>query len=179
MKAQRIRIILTFVSSVGLALLVAACAGPRGGGADAAEGGARMAPPFELTDLEGQTISLADSDGQVRLVDFWATWCAPCREEIPMFNELQEAYGDKGFTILAVSDEGPDVQRPFAEEYGLRYTSLVGTEQIGADYGVLSLPTAYLIDREGRIVDHFIGPKPRRMLERKIRELLDLPPSGA
>lgn len=96
-----------------------------------------------------------------------------------MFNELQEAYGEQGFTILAVSDETAEVQRPFADEYAMLYTNLVGTQEMVLDYGVLSLPTAFLIDRDGRIVDHFIGPKPRRVLEKKIRALLDLPPQAS
>ena len=159
--------------------LLAACSGP--GSADRAAGGGgpsaslaaggdseKIAPDFTLEDVEGQQISLSDSNGKVRLVDFWATWCAPCREEIPMLNELQATFGD-GLQILAISDEDSGVIRDFVEENGVHYTNLVGTVDVSEAYGVLGLPTAYLLDGEGRIVESFLGPKPRKILTKKIR----------
>ena len=148
--------------------------------ADAAGDGAlEAAPLFTLNDLDGNPYGLADSHGKVRLVDFWATWCAPCREEIPMFNELHEAYGEKGLEILAISDfdEGPELVREFVEEYGVKYKNLIGTEQVATDYPVVGLPTAFLIDREGRVVQRYFGPKPKKVLEKEIRRLLELPPA--
>ena len=136
--------------------------------------GKRMAPEFSLADLDGNQISLADSEGQVRLIDFWATWCAPCREEVPMLNELHGEYSDKGLQILAISDEGADLIQEFVDEYGVTYTNLVGTPEIFDEYGALGLPTAYLVDGDGRIVEFFFGPKPRKQLEEKIRGLLEL-----
>lgn len=139
-----------------------------------------LAPDFLLEDLAGKPVSLADSQGQLRLLDFWATWCAPCREEIPMLNELHETYGSDGLLILAISDVNEDasVVQPFVDEHGVLYPNLVGSEQVSTDYEVLGLPTAFLIDREGRIVETFFGPKPRRILEKRIRELLELPPAA-
>jgi peroxiredoxin len=136
--------------------------------------GERLAPDFSLEDLEGKTVSLSDSSGQVRLIDFWATWCAPCREEIPMLNELHGNYADRGLRILAISDESVELIREFVAENGVTYTNLVGTEEVVEEYGALGLPTAYLVDRDGRIVEYFFGPKPRKQLEAKIRELLEL-----
>ena len=145
--------------------------------ANTAEDDAEYAPEFTLNDLSGAPVSLADSAGRVRLIDFWATWCPPCRDEIPMLNELEQSYGSLGLTILAISDESTDVLQEFAASNKMAYTSLVGTERVAMKYGVLGLPTAYLLDQEGRVVESFFGPKPRKVLEGKIRELLDLAPA--
>jgi peroxiredoxin len=137
----------------------------------------KLAPDFTLNDLEGEPVSLADSTGKVRLIDFWATWCPPCRDEIPMLNDLDRLYRESGLEIVAISDESAEIVRDFVEEHGVTYTNLVGTEDVAADYGVLGLPMAFLLDREGRVVGSPIfGPKARKNLEPKIRELLDLPP---
>ena len=167
----------------GLLLLVVAlaagCAGPTTEAtADQADEAseAQYAPEFTLPDIDGNEVSLALTAGKVRLIDFWATWCPPCRDEVPMLNELSETYRDQGFEILAISDENQKVISKFAEEYDVKYTNLVGTERVAEKYIVLGLPAAYLIDGEGRIVESFLGPKPRKVLEAKIRELLELPP---
>jgi thiol-disulfide isomerase/thioredoxin len=140
------------------------------------DGESSQAPDFELEDLGGAVVRLSDSSGDVRLIDFWATWCAPCREEIPMLKELHEGYSDNGLTILAISDEDADIVRPFAEKHEIGYTNLVGGEEIFMKYRALGLPTAYLVDGQGKIVETFFGPKPRSVLEKRIRELLELPP---
>ena len=143
----------------------------------AASSGDRTAPEFELVDISGDTFQLSDAAGRVRLIDFWATWCPPCRDEIPMLNELQKTYGDQGLTIIAISDEQADVVREFAEEIGMEYTNLIDPGEVSAAYRVLGLPTAFLIDQQGRIVESYMGPKPRKMLEGQIRALLELPPA--
>jgi thiol-disulfide isomerase/thioredoxin len=140
-----------------------------------------IAPAFTLLDLEGNEVSLADFRGEVLLIDFWATWCAPCKEEIPMMNELQQIYGDAGFRILAITEESAGIVSDFVKVKPMHYTNLVGPdryEEIASQYGVLSLPTAFLVDGEGRIVLDFRGTKPRKVLEGKIRELLDMEPLG-
>ena len=142
-----------------------------------AEGEATTAPDFTLEALDGREVRLSDSSGKVRLIDFWATWCAPCREEIPMLNELQASYGERGFQILAISDEEEQLIREFVEEHGVEYTNLIGTEEVAEAYGVLGLPAAYLLDGEGRVVESFIGPKPRSVLAKKIEALLDGAPA--
>ncbi len=134
-----------------------------------------VAPDFSLKALDGEVVRLADSAGQVRLVDFWATWCAPCREEIPMLNELEEIYGSRGFRILAIADENESAEliREFAAKHDVRYTNLLGSAEVAQQYNVIGLPSAYLLDGDGRIVETFQGAKPRRVLEKKIKALLD------
>jgi len=169
----------------GLFVILAACATPESaprGEADVADGVQeeaveRLAPEFEMTDLEGRPVRLSDSHGKVRLIDFWATWCPPCRDEIPMLNALHDTYGEQGLEIIAVTDESVELVQSFLDEYEMRYANLIGSPEDAMNYGVMGLPTAFLIDGEGRIVDDFFGPKPKRVLEKKIRELLKLPPA--
>ncbi len=172
---------------IGAMAAVITLAGCSGGGTDAtsasvdvAAGFAEatdsgLAPDFSLKTTEGEVVRLADSAGQVRLVDFWATWCAPCREEIPMLNELEEIYGSRGFKVLAIGDENESTEsiRQFLVKHDVRYTNVLGSADVAKEYNVLSLPSAFLLDRNGAIVDSFQGPKPRKMLEEKIEALLD------
>jgi len=164
-------------------LLLATLAGCRGGAPSPSAASApapsgiagKQAPEFELTDVNGVTVHLSDSKGTVRLVDFWTTWCAPCREEIPMFKELHAAYAQKGFTLvgIAMDDEGLAKVKPFVEENKLPYLTLIGTEPVAASFGgVVGFPTKFLVDRDGKIVEFWVGPVPRSVLEQKIQELL-------
>jgi thiol-disulfide isomerase/thioredoxin len=141
----------------------------------AAAAGLRSAPDFELKDLQGKVYRFADAKGTVRLVDFWATWCAPCREEIPMFKDFHATYGPKGFALvgIAMDDEGLEKVKPFAEGEKLPYLTLIGTEKVAESFGgVVGLPTKFLIDREGHIVDSWVGEVPRSVLEKRIQSLL-------
>jgi thiol-disulfide isomerase/thioredoxin len=163
---------------LGAVLSILGCSG---GAAPDAEPKEIIAPAFTLLDLEGNEVSLADFRGEVLLIDFWATWCAPCKEEIPMMNELQHSYGDAGFRILAISEESAEIVGDFVKVKPMNYTKLVGPdeyEEIATQYGVFSLPTAFLVDGDGRVVLDFRGTKSRKALEGKIRELLGLEPLG-
>jgi len=135
----------------------------------------RTAPDFALTDLSGKTVRLADFKGKVVLLDFWATWCAPCREEIPAFVELQKQYAEQGFTLLGISldDEGAVVVKPFARQFGINYPVVIGNTEVSAAYGGMqALPTAFLIGRDGRILEAFVGDRARPDFERAIRSAL-------
>lgn len=161
-------------------LLLAGCQGGAapGGAPGAPSQGAVpsvMAPDFSLPDLAGRQVKLSDSTGHVRLVDFWTTWCTPCREEIPMFKEFHASLASQGFTLIgiAMDEEGAGVVKPFAEKYGIDYLTLLGNEQTEAAFGdVVGYPTKFLIDREGRIVQRWTGAVPRAFLEKEIKRLL-------
>ena len=174
---------IAFVGLLSLSvLLFAGCGAPAPSSSDEGEVSSdessskpkepRVAPVFTLPRVGGGEVSLADSHGRVRLVDFWTTWCPPCREEIPMLNELQLAYGERGFDILAISPEEADILEEFMAENPVEYTSLVGTEELVHEYGALGYPTAFLIDGDGYVVEVFFGPKPRKALEKQIEALL-------
>jgi thiol-disulfide isomerase/thioredoxin len=130
-----------------------------------------------VNDLDGRAVRLADYTGKVRIIDFWATWCAPCREEIPHFKELYQKYGDKGFVLIAISmdEEGAKVVRPFVEAEKIPYLNLVGNDDVAEAFGgIVGLPTAFVIDRDNRIVATYVGGTPKGVFEKQIRKLLGL-----
>ena len=133
-----------------------------------------LAPAFTLTDLSGQKLSLSDYKGKVVLLDFWATWCGPCRIEIPGFVELQNRYRDQGFTIIGISsDDGPDPVRQFYTEYKMNYPVAMEDKSVGQLYGgILGLPTAFLIGRDGRIYAKHVGATDLTVFEDEIKQLL-------
>ena len=135
------------------------------------------APDFEVKDIHGAPVKLSAFAGRVRLLDFWATWCPPCREEIPMLNELNRLYADAGLTIVGLSDEDMESVRAFVEQAKIGYTSLVDASDVAERYGVLGLPTAFLVDRDGHILEMYFGEKSRPELEKRIRTALGLDPS--
>jgi peroxiredoxin len=120
----------------------------------------KKAPPFTLKDADGKTVSLADYKGKVVLLNFWATWCGPCKIEIPWFADFEQKYKDKGFAVVGVSmdEEGWGVVKPYIAEKKINYRMLLGNDSVGTLYGgVDSLPTTFLIDREGNIAATHIG----------------------
>jgi peroxiredoxin len=121
-----------------------------------------LAADFSLPDLEGGWQRLSHFRGQVVLVNFWATWCPPCRAEMPSMEALYQTYRDQGFTILAVSIDvqGAAAVQPFLEQYRLTFPVLLDPKgQVTGAYGVRSLPTTYLLDRQGRVVSREIGAR--------------------
>lgn len=134
----------------------------------------RPAPDFTLPLIDGGQLHLSSYRGKVVLLDFWATWCVPCREEIPHFVELQQRYGGAGLQIIGVSmDDSTDPVRTFYQQFHMNYPVVMGTADVGAAYGgVLGLPIAFLIDREGRIYAKHIGATDAAVFEKDITSLL-------
>ncbi|MGB8010172.1 MAG: redoxin domain-containing protein [Terriglobales bacterium] len=133
-----------------------------------------VAPDFSLPQLNGQQLHLSDYRGSVLLLDFWATWCDPCREEIPHFVELQNKYRDQGLQIVGVSmDDSPESVRDFYRQFKVNYPVVMGNAATGELYGgVLGLPIAFLIGRDGRIYSKHIGATDIAVFEREITILL-------
>ena len=133
-----------------------------------------FAPEFSLPGLTGQTIDLSAYRGKIVLLDFWATWCEPCREEIPRFVELQNKYRDQGLQIIGVSmDDEPEPVREYNQRFNMNYPVAMGDAKTGELYGgVLGLPIAFLIGRDGRIEAKHIGATDISVFEQEIKALL-------
>jgi len=131
---------------------------------------AQVAPDFTLTDIDGNKVSLSDYKGKVILLDFWATWCGPCRMEIPSFIELQKTYGDD-VVVLGVSldQNGPKAVVPFAEKMGINYPIVYGNGQVTQAYGgVRGIPTTFVIDRDFNIQRKYVGYTAHEVFEKDI-----------
>jgi thiol-disulfide isomerase/thioredoxin len=135
------------------------------------------APPFLLRDLNGKIVSIADGKGKVVILNFWATWCPPCREEIPEFVKLQQAYKDKLLIIGASEDDdGPQKVQQFVQRFGMNYPIVMATKELIDNYGgVPALPTSFLIDPQGRVVQKHTGLYEYEVYEREVRALVGLP----
>ncbi len=179
------------VSLVGCTLVTAAllgwtaCAPERVASANESKpaGSRGKAPDFALKDADGRTVHLSDYRGKVVVLDFWATWCGPCKVEVPWFTEFEQKNKGKGFAVLGVAmdDEGWAAVKPFVKELNVNYRVVLGDDKTAEQYGgIEALPTTYLIDREGRIAATHIGLTPRKEFENAIEQLLqDGPPSGS
>jgi cytochrome c biogenesis protein CcmG/thiol:disulfide interchange protein DsbE len=133
-----------------------------------------LAPGFSLPDFQGGHVDLSAYRGKLILLDFWATWCDPCRDEVPHFVELQEKYRDQGLQIIGISmDDGPEPVREFFQKYKMNYPVAMGNAKIGEAYGgILGLPIAFLLGRDGRIYSKHIGATDVSVFEKEIVNLL-------
>ena len=136
-----------------------------------------LAPDFSLIDLNGRKLQLADYKGKVVLLDFWATWCGPCRIEIPGFIRLQERYRDQGLVILGVYiDDNAESVREFYSEFKMNYAVAAGDSRLTELFGgILGLPTTFLIGRDGRIYSKHSGATDVSVFEEEIKMLLAAP----
>ncbi len=133
------------------------------------------APDFELKDLDGNLVKLSDYKGKVVIIDFWATWCGPCRRGIPEFIALQSEYGEDKLAILGISvDQGDlSVVPAFAKNYGINYPVLYANVDVQRKYGpIRSIPTAFIVDKVGKVRDLAIGLRPKSYFKNQIDSLL-------
>jgi peroxiredoxin len=145
-----------------------------------------LAPDFALKDTAGKVVRLSEYRGRVVLLDFWATTCAGCIQEIPMFIGISKTYDGRGFATIGVSediayadlknaDEAWDRVRPFVRDHQVPYLVLMGDSRVTADYGIKALPLTYLVDAEGRVAAIYSGVVARGNLEANIKTLLAEP----
>jgi peroxiredoxin len=131
---------------------------------------------FTVKDMNGADVRLADFKGKVILLNYWATWCGPCKVEIPDLIALQEQYRDRGLVVLGVSqDDDPETLRTFAETHKMNYPVLVGRDEpelLDAQGTLWGLPTSYVIGRDGAICTRHVGPATKDEFEREIKALL-------
>ncbi|MCX5679191.1 MAG: TlpA disulfide reductase family protein [Candidatus Omnitrophica bacterium] len=133
----------------------------------------KKAVNFTLNDINGNKVSLADYSGKVVVLDFFADWCPPCRQEVPDFIQLEKQYGNQGFSMIGVALVKGDAAKAFSDKMGINYPVLVDDENVSAAYGpIRSIPTTFVIDKEGKIVKVYIGYRPKDVFEKDIKELL-------
>jgi len=137
--------------------------------------GNEPAPDFSLYTLDGEEIKLSDYFGKIVILDFWATWCPPCRKSIPDLISIQNEYKDD-LVIIGISLDQPSSQgelQPFIKSYGINYPVVLGTNQVLAAYGnVQAIPTSFIIDQEGNIINKHVGIVPKSTLVEEINALL-------
>ena len=134
-----------------------------------------QAPDFSLIDLKGKTVKLSDYKGKVVIIDFWATWCGPCRRGIPEFVDLQADYGEHNLVVLGISvDQGDlSVVPTFAKDYNINYPVLYATAEVVHSYGgITGIPTTFIIDREGKVRNRVVGYRPKAFFKKEVDKLL-------
>ena len=136
------------------------------------------APDFTLPDLEGNSLTLSDFLGKVIILNFWATWCPPCREEIPDFVQLYDKYEDEGLLIIGVNLDRGDTRavKQFSKDYEINYPIVSGNVNVTQEYGgIRGIPTTFIIDRKGDIKEKYVGYQPRATFENAVIRLLEIP----
>jgi peroxiredoxin len=148
----------------------------RQSGPSAVAGTGKQAPDFTLKSLDGKSVRLSDYRGKAVLLNFWATWCQPCKIEMPWFADLQTKYGPEGLQVLGVAfddDASADELAKFSKDLGVNYPVLIGQEAVENAYGgVPVLPITLYIDRDGKIIDKVFGLKGRGEIEQSIKKAL-------
>lgn len=134
------------------------------------------APQFSLQDMGGKTVSLSQYKGKAVFLEFWATWCPPCRDSVPELNELNRYLSGKEAVLLSISvDEGPSAREnlnEFIAEYGITYPVLIGNEDVEGRYGITNIPVLFLFDKQHRLAKKYVGPVPAEELKKDVEGLL-------
>jgi thiol-disulfide isomerase/thioredoxin len=139
------------------------------------EAGAELAPNFTLKSLDGTPLRLSDYRGKVILLDFWATWCAPCQEEIPRFVEWQSKYQDRGLQVIGMSmDDSPEPVQKFGREFRMNYPVALETQDVASKYrGIFGLPVNIVIGRDGKIKAKHLGMYDLTLLKQELTSQLE------
>lgn len=168
----------TYLVRGGLILLVIALIFATGMNSSQATAGntpvpSGKAPDFALKNLDGKVVKLSDFKNKIVIVDFWATWCGPCRKGIPDLVSIQKEYGKDVVVIgITVDDELAEVP-PFAKKYNINYPILYADKKVIKDFGgIEAIPTSFIIDKKGNIVDKHVGLVAKSVYEKKIKELM-------
>ena len=175
---RRDPVVLVVVALVVALMLVFGLKMARHSSTGMATGNAQMngiAPDFTLQSLDGKTVRLSDFRGKPVVLNFWATWCGPCKIEMPWFVDLQKQYGPAGLQFLGVAMDDASTKdiAEFAESMKVNYPILIGKESVGDAYGgVQFLPETFYIDRNGKVVDKAFGLKGRGEIEDAIKKIL-------
>lgn len=175
---DRLRPEFRFAGVALVAVALTGCGGLRETPVDAAvksDKDRKAAPNFTLKDSDGRALQLADYKGKVVLLNFWATWCGPCKIEIPWFVEFEQKYKDRGFAVVGVAmdEDGWEVIKPYLNKNRINYRIALGTDIVAQQYGgVESLPTTFVIDKNGRIASTHVGLVSKSDYENEIVQLL-------
>ncbi|PJB96160.1 MAG: TlpA family protein disulfide reductase [Nitrospirae bacterium CG_4_9_14_0_8_um_filter_70_14] len=160
---------------LAVVLLVGACQAQPAPPAASGQTEPVAVPSLELTDLDGHPVSLAALKGKVVIIDFWATWCPPCREAIPDLIDLKKQYGGQGLEVVGISldDNAERILPRFVHDFGINYPVVIGSEEVAAAFGgILGLPTTFIVDRAGMVRSHFMGYIDRQRMEAAVTGLL-------
>ena len=175
---KRNPLILFFIAAIVAAMLFAGIRAARNSRANRPATGQLMgnlAPDFDLPTLEGKNLKLSDLRGKAVLLNFWATYCGPCKIEMPWFVELQKQYGPQGFQIVGVAmdDASTEEIAKFSQEMGVNYPILVGKDSVGDSYGGVSvLPTTFFLDRDGKLIAREFGLQSRSVFVDHIKKAM-------
>ena len=148
-------LVITLVSVLTSGLVMASCSPSSAQGVEVGN----LAPDFQLQSLDGQTLSLGNQQGKPVLINFWATWCSPCRGEMPYIQEIYEEWSDKGLVVLTINmGESSSTVEEFMQSYNLSFTVLLDTRQdVAQRYNITGIPTTFFVDKDGIIQDKLIG----------------------
>jgi thiol-disulfide isomerase/thioredoxin len=175
---KRNPLILFFIAAIVAAMLLAASRmvrNNRANGPGKSQLIGSLAPDFELPALDGKNLKLSDLRGKAVLLNFWATYCGPCKIEMPWFVELQKEYGPQGFQIVGVAmdDASTEDIAKFVKELGVNYPILLGKESVGESYGGVGvLPTTFFLDRDGKLIAREFGLQSRSVFVDHIKKAL-------